>query len=336
MNLDWRRLLSQSRREGGEASSASDGGKGKGGSSNKGTLLFGRTVRLGRIPWSFSLPTVILLFVGLVLPLLMIFFDSFRLRGTLGGFAPIEDLGQHLLSGAFLENYSRAFQGIYLSIFWRSLWMAALTTFLCLLFGYPLAYWLALHVPARWRPLGLLLVVIPFWTSFVVRTFAWVWILRTEGLINNALLSLGLVSEPLMLLYNEPAVLMGLLYGELPFMILPIYASLERLDRSLLEAASDLGANPVTTFRKITWPLTMPGVLAGVVLVFVPSVGQYLISDMLGGARSMLVGNLIQNQFFGGKNQPFGFAVAFMLTALVLSLLWTYTRVGGTNTEDLL
>jgi spermidine/putrescine transport system permease protein len=297
--------------------------------------IFG-DIHSSRVPWPLSLPTAALLMLGLVLPLALIFFDSFRLRGVHGGFAPIEDLWLHLSSGAFLANYEKALQPIYLSIFWRSLWIAGLTTLLCLLVGYPLAYWLALRVPSKLRPLGLLLVVIPFWTSFVVRTFAWVWILRTEGLINNAALSLGLISEPLQLLYTEPAVLMGLIYGELPFMILPIYASLERLDRALLEAAADLGANPATTFVRVTWPLTLPGVLAGIVLVFVPSVGQYLISDMLGGARSMLVGNLIQNQFFGGKNQPFGFAVAFLLTALVLSLLWGYTRVGNTSTEDLL
>jgi spermidine/putrescine transport system permease protein len=299
--------------------------------------LFGRTIRFGRAsPW-FAAPTLAVLAAGLIIPLVMIFFDSFRLRGTYGGFAPIEDLWAHLASGTFLDNYERAFQGIYLAIFWRSLWIAASTTILCLLAGYPLAYWLALHLPGKWRPLGILGVVIPFWTSFVVRTFAWVWILRTEGLINNVLLGLGLISEPLQLLYSEPAVLMGLVYGELPFMILPIYASLERLDRSLLEASADLGANPATTFLKVTWPLTLPGVAAGIVLVFVPSVGQYLISDMLGGARSMLVGNLIQNQFFGGKNQPFGFAVSFMLTALVLSLLWAYTKlVRGASAEDLL
>jgi spermidine/putrescine transport system permease protein len=282
-------------------------------------------------------PTLLLLAAGLVLPLVLILLDSFRLRGVYGGFAPIPDLWEHLRSGAFLANYRRATQGIYLLIFWRSLWVAALTTGLCLLAAYPVAYWLAILVRPSRRPLGLLLVVVPFWTSFVVRTFAWVWILRTEGLINNLLLGAGLISEPLHLLYNSGAVLMGLVYGELPFMILPIYAALERLDRSLLEASADLGAHPLTTFWKVTLPLTFPGVAAGVILVFVPSVGQYLISDMLGGARSMLVGNLIQNQFFGGKNQPFGFAVSFLLTALVLLLLWSYTRfVKGGRLEDLL
>jgi len=296
----------------------------------------GRVPPLHPSPW-LSSPTLLLLAAGLVVPLVLIFLDSFRLRGVYGGFAPIADLWEHLRSGAFLGNYRRATQGIYVLIFWRSLWIAALTTVLCLLAAYPVAYWLAILVRPSRRPLGLLLVVVPFWTSFVVRTFAWVWILRTEGLVNNLLLAANLVDEPLHLLYNPFSVLLGLVYGELPFMILPIYAALERLDRSLLEASADLGAGPFTTFWKVTLPLTFPGVAAGVILVFVPSVGQYLISDMLGGARSMLAGNLIQNQFFGGKNQPFGFAVSFLLTALVLMILWSYTRlVKRGRLEDLL
>lgn len=296
-----------------------------------------RPPRVGHSPTWLAWPALLVLVVGLLVPMGVIFVDSFRLRGTYGGFAPIEDLGTYLASGEFLTNYVNAFKTIYLKIFWRSLWLAGLTTALCLAAGYPLAYWLSVHVPPKHRPLGILLVVVPFWTSFVVRTFAWVWILRTEGLLNSALIGLGLISEPLPLLYNEWAVLVGLVYGELPFMILPVYASLEKLDRSLLEAAADLGANAWSTFWKVTWPLTLPGIAAGVVLVFVPSVGQFLISDMLGGAKSMLVGNLIQNQFFGGKNQPFGFALAFLLTGLVLAVLWLQPRLfRGANTDDLL
>ncbi len=289
------------------------------------------------LPSWLSWPTFAVLAGGLVLPLLVIFLFSFRLRGTYGGFAPIEDLWEHLRSGAFLTNYEAALKPIYLKIFWRSLWIAFLTTALCLAAGYPLAWWLTMAVPQRLRMLGLFLVVVPFWTSFVVRTFAWVWILRTEGLANTLLLNLGLIDEPLSLLYSEAAVMVGLVYGELPFMILPIYASLERLDRSLLEASSDLGASGWTTFWKVAWPLTLPGVAAGCVLVFVPSVGQFLISDMLGGARSMLAGNLIQNQFFGGKNQPFGFAISFLLVALIFAVLAIQPRlIKGARREDLL
>jgi spermidine/putrescine transport system permease protein len=201
------------------------------------------------------------------------------------------------------------------------LWIAAGVTALSLLLGYPLAYFLACKTSRARRPLFVLLLLLPFWTSFVVRTFAWVWILRAEGVLNRALESLGVIDQPLQLIYSAPAVLIGLLYAELPFMVLPIYASLDKLDPVLLEASADLGANPIATFLSVTLPLSLPGVLAGSVLVFVPSVGQFLISDMLGGARSMLIGNLIQNQFFGGKNPPFGFAVSFLLTLLVLACL---------------
>ncbi len=292
---------------------------------------------VGRAPTWLVWPTILLLILGIVLPMAMIFFDSFRTRGTYGGFAPIDDLGTYLSSGAFLANYVRAFEGVYLKIIWRSLWMASVTTAACLVCGYPLAYWLVMRVPERWRALGVLGVVVPFWTSFVVRTFAWVWVLRTEGLINAALMGMGVIHEPLPLLYNEGAVLLGLVYAEVPFMVLPIYASLERLDRSLLEASADLGASAWDTFWKITWPLTLPGVAAGGVLVFVPSVGQFLISDMLGGAKSMLMGNLIQNQFFGGKNAPFGFALSFVLTGVVFILLYLQPRLfKGASQEDLL
>lgn len=293
--------------------------------------------RVGQLPTAFAWPALLALALGLLLPLGVIFLYSFRLRGTYGGFAQIDDLVAHLTSGAFLTNYLAAMKPVYLKILWRSLWVATATTGLCLLAGYPLAWWLTMALPPKSRMLGLVAVVVPFWTSFVVRTFAWVWILRTEGLANSALMSLGLIDEPLPLLYNEGAVLVGLVYAELPFMILPIYASLERLDRSLLEAAADLGASGWTRFWKIAWPLTLPGVAAGCVLVFVPSVGQFLISDMLGGAKSMLAGNLIQNQFFGGKNPPFGFAISFLLCALIGGVMWLQPKIfRGARTEDLL
>lgn len=295
------------------------------------------SARAGQTPTWLVYPTIALLAAGILVPMALIFADSFRMRGTYGGFAPIEDLGTYLSSGQFIANYVRAFEAVYLKIIWRSLWMATITTVACLICAYPLAYWLVMRLPEKWRPLGVLGVVIPFWTSFVVRTFAWVWVLRTEGLINAALMGLGITTEPLPLLYNEGAVLLGLVYGELPFMVLPIYASLERLDRSLLEASADLGASAWATFWKVTWPLTIPGVAAGAVLVFVPSVGQFLISDLLGGAKSMLMGNLIQNQFFGGKNAPFGFALSFVLTAVVFVILYLQPRLfKGANQEDLL
>jgi len=283
------------------------------------------------------LPTWITLGVFFLLPLGIMLVLSFGERGLYGGVRPVADWGAYLRSGAFLGNYARSFAGIYLQIGWRSLWMAVLTTVLCLLLSYPVAYCLALVVPRRFKSLLLGLVVVPFWTSFLIRTYAWMFILRSEGLLNRLLLGAGLVDHPLPLLYTELAVMIGLVYGELPFMILPLYASLEKLDRTLLEAAADLGAGRAGAFRRITLPLTLPGMAAGVVLVFIPSLGQFVVSDLLGGARSMLLGNLIQNQFAVARDAPFGSALAFELMAAVLLLLLAYAvwaqRRGG---EELL
>jgi spermidine/putrescine transport system permease protein len=270
-------------------------------------------------------------------PLVLMLAVSFARRGTYGGIAPVGDLGEYLRSGAFLANYARSMAEIYLRIGWRSLWMAVLTTGLCLVVSFPIAYYLAILAPRRWKGLLLGLVVVPFWTSFLIRTYAWMFILRTEGLLNLVLTGSGLLHYPLELLYTQTAVMIGLVYGELPFMILPLYASLEKLDRSLLEGASDLGAGRAQSFWRVTVPLSLPGIIAGVVLVFIPSLGQFVVSDLLGGARSMLLGNLIQNQFAVARNKPFGAAVAFELTAAVLLLLLAYAvyvkRRGG---EELL
>ncbi|HEX4966327.1 MAG TPA: ABC transporter permease [Thermoanaerobaculia bacterium] len=291
----------------------------------------------GRKTLSLLLPTWLVLGLFFLVPLLLMLGISFAERGIYGGLKPVQNLGEYLRSGAFLGNYARSLDGIFLKIGWRSLWMAVATTVLCILVSFPIAYYLALLAPRRWKGLLLGLVVVPFWTSFLIRTYAWMFILRSEGLLNLALVGSGLLRHPLELLYTQTAVMIGLVYGELPFMILPLYASLEKLDRSLLEAASDLGAGRAQTFRRVTLPLTLPGLADGIVLVFIPSLGQFVVSDLLGGARSMLLGNLIQNQFAVARNQPFGAALAFELTAAVLLLLLGYAalarRRGG---EDLL
>jgi spermidine/putrescine transport system permease protein len=283
------------------------------------------------------LPTWLVLGIFFLVPLVLMLGVSFAERGTYGGLRPISDLGGYLRSGAFLGNYARSLDGVFLKIGWRSVWMAVLTTVLCVVVSFPIAYYLALLAPRRWKGVLLGLVVVPFWTSFLIRTYAWMFILRTEGLLNLVLMGSGLLRHPLELLYTQTAVMIGLVYGELPFMILPLYASLEKLDRSLLEAASDLGAGGVQTFRRVTFPLTLPGLAAGIVMVFIPSLGQFVVSDLLGGARSMLLGNLIQNQFAVARNKPFGAALAFELTAAVLLLLLGYAalarRRGG---EELL
>jgi spermidine/putrescine transport system permease protein len=293
-----------------------------------------RTTRWGAR--ALLLPTWLLLGVFFLAPLALTLVLSFRQRGVYGGLKPVEDLGGYVASGAFLANYARSLQEIYLGIGWRSLWMALLTTALTLVIGYPVAYALALRTPRRWKDLLLGLVVVPFWTSFLIRTYAWMFLLRTEGLLNHLLLGAGLRDHPLEILYTELAVMIGLVYGELPFMILPLYASLEKLDRTLLEAAADLGAGRAAVFRRVTVPLTAPGIAAGIVLVFIPSLGQFVVSDLLGGARSMLLGNLIQNQLSVARNHPFGAALAFELMAAVLLLLLAYALYMKRKREEVL
>lgn len=255
-------------------------------------------------------PAILWLLLFVVGPMLIVLVVSLSTRGpygkTLYDFTP--------------ANFLRAFDPLYLRAYWRTIWIATTTTLLCALVSYPVAYYLALRAPERWRRVLLVLTVIPFWTSFLIRTYAWILLLRSEGVINSALIGTGFISEPLKLLYSDFAVLVGQVYGELPFMILPIYVALERLDVRLLEAAQDLGANRFWTFVKVTLPLSRPGLLAGIVLVFIPSLGAFITPDLLGGAKSVMIGNLIQNQF-GQLNQPFGSALSLLLTVAVLVLL---------------
>jgi spermidine/putrescine transport system permease protein len=294
------------------------------------------TFKAIRRPWALLTPTWLALGVFFLAPLAIMLLISFAQRGTYGGIEPVGNLWSYVRSGAFIDNYRDSLRPIYLNIFWRSFWLAVVTTVLCVIVSYPVAYYIAVAANPRHKNLLLALVVIPFWTSFLIRTYAWMLILRTEGLINTALLGMHVIHQPLPLLDNDFAVLIGLVYGELPFMILPLYASLEKLDRTLLEAAGDLGASGAAAFGRVTLPLTMPGIVAGVVLVFIPSLGQFIVSDLLGGAKSILVGNLIQNQFTSMRNKPFGSAVAFELTAVVLGMLVVYAAYARKKGESLL
>jgi spermidine/putrescine transport system permease protein len=218
-----------------------------------------------------------------------------------------------------LDSYGQLLSPLFAGVFADSLLLAAGATALCLLAGYPFAYILA-RLPKARRPLLLLLVIIPFWTNSLIRTYALVFILKTEGLLNDVLLALGLVREPLSLLYTTPAVFVGLTYTLLPFMILPLYASIEKLDQRLLEAARDLGADRARAFWRVTLPLTMPGIVAGCMLVFLPSFCLFYIPDILGGAKTLLVGNFIKNQFLSARDWPLGSAASVLLTA-VMALL---------------
>jgi spermidine/putrescine transport system permease protein len=273
----------------------------------------------GRLPW-LILPPAVSLFLFFVVPLILVFAVSFASRGTYGG----------LQWTGTLANYASIFDPLYLQVFWRSLWMAALTTLVCLVFGFPLAYLIA-RAPGRWQAVLLVLIIIPFWTNFLVRTYAWMFILRTEGLLNTILTSAGIVDQPLNLLYTDSAVIIGLVYGYLPFMVLPLFAALERLDRSVIEAAWDLYARPAKVFTRVILPLAKPGVIAGSLLVFIPSVGAYVTPDLLGGAKSMMIGNLIQQQYLVVRDWPFGSALSFVLMAAVLLAVRYYLRTGGSK-----
>jgi spermidine/putrescine transport system permease protein len=222
-------------------------------------------------------------------------------------------------------SYARVLDPIYVGIFARSLGYAAATTVLCLVIGFPVAWWIA-RTPAPARGRWLLLVMVPFWTSFLVRTYAWIMILKQEGLLNAVLRSLAPGTPPLELLYTPTAVMIGLVYAYLPFMILPIYGSAEKLDGSLLEAAHDLGAGPLRVFSSVIIPLTLPGIAAGALLVFVPSIAMFAITDLMGGAKVPLLGNVIQNQFLQARDWPFGAALGVVFMALFALSYWILVR----------
>src|SRR5436309_832728 len=262
-------------------------------------------------------PAILWLLLVIVAPLLIVLVVSLATHGTYG----------KTIYTFTLANFLRAFDPLYLRAYWRTIWIATTTTVLCAVVSYPVAYYLALRAPERWKRTLLVLTVIPFWTSFLIRTYAWILLFRSEGVINSALMGSGLIGLPLRLLYSDFAVLVGQVYGELPFMILPIYVALDRLDTRLLEAAQDLGANRFWTFMKVTLPLSRPGLIAGIVLVFIPSLGAFITPDLLGGAKSIMVGNLIQNQF-AQLNQPFGSALSLLLSAAVLLLLAIALKAG--------
>ncbi|MFY9557206.1 MAG: ABC transporter permease [Blastocatellia bacterium] len=274
--------------------------------------------RFGRL----LVPALLWLALFIVVPLMIVIVVSLATRGPYG--KTIYDFTP--------ANFVRAVDSLYLRAYWRTIWIATTTTVLCAIVSYPVAYYLALRAPERWKRTLLVLTVIPFWTSFLIRTYAWILLLRSEGVINSALMSAGLIGSPLKLLYSDFAVLVGQVYGELPFMILPIFVALDRLDVRLLEAAQDLGANRFWTFLKVTLPLSRPGLIAGIVLVFIPSLGAFITPDLLGGAKSVMIGNLIQNQF-AQLNQPFGSALSLILTAAVLLLLAIAFKSGLKSSE---
>lgn len=273
-------------------------------------------------------PTMFWLILFLLIPLVLIVIISFGTRGTYGNVEYTFNI----------DNYTRLINKEYLGILWDSIWIAFLTTAICILAGYPLAYFIARSRPQR-RALLMFLILVPFWTNFLIRIYAWMIILRGEGVLGTAMNALGLMQGPgqwffeQVQLYTPGAVLIGMVYEFIPFMILPLFTSLEKLDPSLLEAAADLGARPWRAFWRVTLPLSLPGIIAGSILVFIPAMGMFVVPDLMGGAKSVLVGNLIRNQFLTARNWPFGSAASIVLLGLTLVVTLLYTRAFGFGEE---
>jgi spermidine/putrescine transport system permease protein len=278
--------------------------------------------------WSLGLagllaPVTFWLGFFFLVPLLLILAYSFGTSGIYGeitlGFNP--------------GNFLKVFEPLYLEIIVRTFVIALINTFLCLALGYPLAYFIAFK-GGRWKNALILMVMIPFWTSLLLRAYAWVVILDGNGIANRILQFLGITDEPVPLIFTLQAVMMGMVYSYLPFMILPLYAALEKFDKSLKEAAQDLGASRWHTFWRVTFPLSMPGVIAGSILVFIPSAGEFVIPTLLGGGRTVMVGNLIQDQFLQARDWAFGSALSVMLAVLLVGAIMFYVRrVGAEKLE---
>lgn len=271
--------------------------------------------RPGILPWLVLAPLLLWLVLFVVVPTIMLVVVSFAERDALG----------RVVYNFTLDNYARAFNWVWLKVLLQSVWYAFLTTVICMAVGYPAAYFIG-RAPERWRAILLMLVMIPFWTSFLVRTYAWISILSKDGILNGLLLASGLFHEPVGFMYTPFAIVLGLVYNFLPFMILPIYTSVEKLDGSMIEAAYDLGAGPTRAFAQVIVPLTSPGIAAGALMVFVPSIAMFAITTLMGGGANPTIGEVIFKQFTSGRNQPFGAALGTLLLVIFIVALWFARR----------
>jgi len=277
-------------------------------------------------------PVTLFLGVFFLLPLCIIALFSFLTPGLYGG---VEWSFYHWNYGrifGWADGLNEIFEPIYLQILFRSLVFAAITVILTLILCYPVAFWVS-RLSERWRLVFMFLITLPFFCSLIVRLYAWLLILKPTGLLNSILLWTGLIGEPLEILYTPTAVVLGMVYVMVPFMFLPLYASVDNLDRSQVEASLDLGASRVQTFFKVVLPQTLPGIMGGAVIVFIPSVGNFVVPDVLGGAKGLRVGNLVEQQFLSARNWPFGSALSMLIMAVVLIVLLVATtrarKVGG-------
>lgn len=273
--------------------------------------------------WATTWPVIIYSFLLIVLPLAYIFIISFFESDSYGG-----------MNITFtLRNYLMLFDVVYLRVFLKSFIIGAITTFICILIAYPFSLCLKKQ-SEKVQSLCMVLVIIPFLTNSLIRTYGWIVLLRKEGVINSLLKSIGLIEGSISFMYNDFGIIVGLVYTLLPFMILPIYSSVAKLSNNLLEASRDLGANKIQTFFRVVVPETMSGVVSGVLMVFIPAIGYFFISDILGGGKLMLIGNLIKNQFLTARNWPFGASTSIFLIIVTFILVFVYKKTGG-NMDDL-
>lgn len=268
-------------------------------------------------------PISLWMYLLVAIPFLYIIAISFMNKGTYGG----------VTVGFTIHNYLDILNPLYITTFAKSIGISLAVTVICLLIAYPFAYFVAQKKVVHKKVL-MAMVMIPFCVSMIIRIFSWTNILRAEGVINHVLMAVGLIKEPLKLVYNQTGAMIGLVYMLLPFMILPLYSSIEKLDPMLLEAASDLGARPLKSFLQITLPLTKAGIFAGSVMVFIPSMGLYFITDLMGGSKTLVIGNLIKNQFITARNWPLGAAMSVILMLITFGMLKGYQAAGG-SMDDL-
>lgn len=268
-----------------------------------------------------STPYILWTLLFTIIPLIIIFIFSVSSSNQIG----------EISFDFTIDKYKQFFEPIYIDVFFRSVKLSLYSTIVCLIVGYPVAYIIA-NKGLKIRNFLIIFILLPQWTNFLLRTYAWMSILKDNGPINSFLLRTGIINEPLTLLYTDGAVLMGMVYNFLPYMILPIYTVILKIDKNYIEAARDLGANTVTTFRKIIFPLSMPGVVSGVIMVFMPAISTFVISDLLGGGHSMLMGNLIQNQFLAARNWQFGSAISMILILIILISMLLLNKYSGDDT----
>lgn len=268
-------------------------------------------------------PVIIYAIVLILFPIIYILFLSFQTSDNYGG----------IIYSLTLNNYLKIFDIVYLRVLYKSACIAIITTFICILIAYPFSIFIS-EKKANTQKILITLVMIPFLTNSLIRTYGWIVLLRKEGVFNSVLRSLNLIDNPISFMYNNLGIFIGLVYTLLPFMILPVYSSVSKIDKKVLEAAEDLGANSYQKFMKVILPQTLPGIFNGSLMVFIPAIGMFFIADLLGGGKIMLIGNLIKNQFLVSRNWPFGAAISIFLIVITFILVKFYKKSGG-NMDDL-